>query len=261
MIRSHPWVIALGLVLAAPLAAQGTDEEARERARLPEPPTDYLLDAAELLNRHPERRAAISDRLRAFHAAHDLPVYVAIYGTLIDSTLSRRSRLLFDRWVGPDRDGIVIVFEADSNQREIVTPGTQYARPASASASLSRLPDHLMIPILAELRVTLEGVEDRVDFVDRSTEILTERVAGLLEEKPSEANRDKILRFVAVTLAVGVVLALLGVFVSRRLRRLEEKARQRFYFPEVMVGTRLGAPYAGGRHSEVDFSGTRTRPR
>lgn len=258
MIRCNRWLCMLGLAgLGWPLAAQGALSDAEEQALIPEAPAGCLLDEDGLLDRHPERRDAIVERLRAFEQEHGFAVYVAVYGSIIGSDLPRRARLHFDQWIGPDRDGIVVALETDTLSWEVVTPGTHYARPAPGSASQSRLPDHRMLPILAELRVTLEGVENRVDFLDRTTEILAERVGEFLRAEPAAKGSGLMWRFAAVLLGLGVVIVLAGVFVGRRLRFAEERARERFYFPEVMVGTRLGAPFGGGRQSVVDFSRNR----
>ena len=62
------------------------------------------------------------------------------------------------------------------------------------------------------------------------------------------------LRLVAVLLVVGLVITGMGIFVHRRMRVVEERAREQFFFPDVTVGSRLGAPFCGGRQSVVDFS-------
>ncbi len=252
--------ILLGLGLASPLAAQISDSDARELARLPGPPADHILDVAEIFKRHPDRYEEISRRLRRLHEEHDLPVYLAIYAGILDSNLNRRSRLLYDKWIGPDRDGVVVVYESDTRGREIVTPSSKFANLEESTGRLSRLPDYQMIPILAELQVTLEGVEDRVDFLDRTTEILAVRLDALMKEKPAGIGDRSNLKLVAVTLAIGVALTLLGVLGNRRLRVVEENARERFYFPDVTVGARLGAPFCGGCQSIVDFSSNRSTP-
>lgn len=254
MIRFLAWLGMVTWMVTSPLAAQLSDSLARERARLPDAPSDYLLDQAGLFERDPVRREAMVQRLEDMAARHDLPVYVAIYGTILDSTLQRRSRLLYDRWVGPDRDGIVVVYEADSRQYEIVSPVSQYGQRGLVTGQ-SRLPEYRMIEIEAAIRVTLEGVGGRLDYIDRLVEILTQSLSDILVRQPSGDSQSGLVRFWAITLLVGLAVAVAGLWANRRLRVAEERARARFYFPEVMVGTRLGAPYCGGRRSVVDFSG------
>lgn len=259
MIRGYRLVVLVGLFLTAPLGAQISDSEARALAKLPDPPSDHLLDVGGLFERHPERRQIISERLLKMETEHDLPVYVAVYAGLIDSTLSRRARLLYDKWIGPDRDGLLLVYNTDTREREIVTPRNGHASLRDGEGILSRLPAYQMIPILAELRATLKGVEDRVDFLDRTTEILVARLDELLRERPAATGDRFVLGLVAVVLVIGLVLTLFGVFANRRLREADERVRERFYFPEVTVGIRLGAPFCGGRLSVVDFSRNQNR--
>ncbi|NIP96786.1 MAG: hypothetical protein GWO24_26455, partial [Akkermansiaceae bacterium] len=249
--------ILLSLTLAggAPLAAQVVDSDTRELARLPAAPPDHILDAGELFQRHPDRRRAISERLRRLKREHDLPVYLAVYAGILDSSISQRARLIYEKWIGADREGVVVVYNTDTLEREIVTPGSGYAGPAGSGSS-SRLPDYQMIPILAELKLTLEGVEDRIVFLDRSMEILADRLDALLRKpEPRIADRPA-LKLVAIMLVVGVGLTLLGFYGNRRLHLAEKKAREQYLFPEVSMSIRLGAPFGGGCQSVVGFSGS-----
>lgn len=254
MIRCSFLFVLVGIFLTAPLGAQISDPEARERALLPDPPADFLLDHGQIFERHPERKQALAERLQNFAAEHDLPIYVVVYAGLIDSTLPRRARLLYDKWIGPDRDGVVLVFNSDTRSHELLTPRQGHASLRDGTGRVTRLADYNLIPILAELRVTLEGIEDRLDYLDRSTEILCIRLGQVLATKPAGITDRSVLKLGAFTLGLGLVLTLLGIFANRRLRRADQRARERFYFPEVTVGVRLGAPFCGGRLSVVEFS-------
>lgn len=256
MIRCCFRFLLLGMFLTAPLRGQLSDSDARERALLPDPPVEYLLDEGRLFERHPERKQVLIDRLQRFAAEYDLPIYVVAYAGIIDSNLSRRTRLLYDKWIGPDREGVLLVYNSDSRTQEILTPRQGHASLEDGEGRVTRLSDYKMIPILAELRVTLDGVEDRVDYLDRSTEILCTRLGDLLDTKSAGIGDRSVLTLVAATLVIGLVLTLLGIFANRRLRQADHRARERFYFPEVTVGARLGAPFCGGRLSVVDFSGS-----
>ena len=39
------------------------------------------------------------------------------------------------------------------------------------------------------------------------------------------------------------------------MRKADEKARESFYFPEVLVRSRLGANFGGGKVAVVNFAG------
>ena len=73
----------------------------RTRRSLPDLPADFLLDHGQIFERHPERKQVLAERLKNFAAEQDLPICVVVYAGLIDSTLSCRALLLFDKWIGP----------------------------------------------------------------------------------------------------------------------------------------------------------------
>lgn len=249
-------MMALTALLAGPLslAARVPDSETREMARLPEAPADHVLDVGELFGRHPERRKEISRRLVQLEVDHDLPVYLVIYSGLIDSDVSRRARLFYEKWIGSGRDGVVMVYDTDTLEREIVCPNPAFKLMEGEAEEPPRLEDFQMIPIRAELDASLNGLDNRIEHVDRASEILAARLDALMRADPSGLADRSLLKFVIAVLAFGILALLLGVFAHRRMQAAEGRARERFYFPDVTVGVRLGAPFCGGRQSVVDYS-------
>lgn len=252
MIRCY--LLLLLLSIAPAPGAQVPDAVTREINALPEAPLNYLLDEGDLFGRHPHQFEMIAERLVAFVSAHDLPVYVVVYAGLMDSNLIRRANFLFDKWIGPEGDGVVLVYNSDTMEYQLVLPQKGLASFRDGQGSPARLLEFQLSPIDRELEVTLDGVEDRIDYLNRTTEILCQRLDEILSQEPSRIVDRSSMNLVAVVLGIGVVLTLLGVFANRRLRRAEERIRERFYFPDVTVGARLGAPFCGGRYSVVDFS-------
>ena len=55
------------------------------------------------------------------------------------------------------------------------------------------------------------------------------------------------------TVALGGVLGLLGLGGAKFLRKSEIETRRQCYFPDVVVGGRLGASFGGGRLAVVDY--------
>ena len=58
-----------------------------------------------------------------------------------------------------------------------------------------------------------------------------------------------------IILAVGLLAGtgLVALLVVAGLKRAESKALERFVFPKIGVGMRLGAPYGGGKVSSRSF--------
>lgn len=116
---------------------------------------------------------------------------------------------------------------------------------------MTRLPPYRLLPIIRDLRQELGEEGDRVEYLDQLTEILTNRLGESLAAEPEGAGAT--LKYIGLGAAGAAALCLVGFFVNRRLRAAEERARIRFFFPEVHVATRLGAPSGGGRTSVVRF--------
>lgn len=254
MTRIVSTVLVVLFGAAGLLSGQGTVGSVKEVSELPPAPPTLLHDGAGLFDRHPERLRTITTRLQEFHLEHDLPLYIAVYAGIFDSYLLRRGRLLHDKWVGPGRDGVVLIYDIDTNAYEVVLPSSGQADPASEDGFLSRLVDYKMIPILADLKVALAGLEDRVEVLDRGSLLLTEQVDDLLSESIEEKESDRSATILLVAmLTVALVGGAVVFLVYHRFRGVEKKAREQFYFPDIRVGTRLGAPFGGGRASVVKY--------
>jgi hypothetical protein len=58
-----------------------------------------------------------------------------------------------------------------------------------------------------------------------------------------------------IVLAIGLisVAGLVSLLVVAGLRRAEARSLERYVFPKIAVGGRLGAPYGGGKVSSRSF--------
>lgn len=189
MIRCY--LLLLLLSIAPAPGAQVPDAVTREINALPEAPLNYLLDEGDLFGRHPHQFEMIAERLVAFVSAHDLPVYVVVYAGLMDSNLIRRANFLFDKWIGPEGDGVVLVYNSDTMEYQLVLPQKGLASFRDGQGSPARLLEFQLSPIDRELEVTLDGVEDRIDYLNRTTEILCQRLDEILSQEPPGAQPDR----------------------------------------------------------------------
>lgn len=119
---------------------------------------------------------------------------------------------------------------------------------------MTRFPDHRLVPLIRAVNVETRGVKDKMEFLDRLTATMVRELDVLLfvEEESSATGR-----FIGVTLILGALIGLLGYLGHRFVSRSEIRSDEQFYFPEVEVGARLGAPYGGARVNTLSFQAER----
>ena len=59
---------------------------------------------------------------------------------------------------------------------------------------------------------------------------------------------------IAVFSGFVIVIAIIGMLIRQLLLSSSKRSSQRYYFPDVQVAQRLGAPYGGGWVSEKSFA-------
>jgi hypothetical protein len=104
-----------------------------------------------------------------------------------------------------------------------------------------------VIPILRGLKQGVAEREDRVESLVEMTRHLTARLDAVLSAERRSGLDSGAWMIAGITLLASGALMLLGWLVSRRLRGVEEREREQFFFPDVLVGVRLGAQCGGGR--------------
>ncbi|MDA0768132.1 MAG: hypothetical protein O3A92_15085, partial [Verrucomicrobia bacterium] len=149
---------------------------------LPAAPAGHVLDEAGLFDRHPEELAVISGRLLALQEEHELPVYLAIYGGLMHTGIGKQTRQLYDAWIGKGSEGVVVVWDSDSDRLEFGLPTMGYYDLGGESPAVARLPEHRLRPIMVELRTEMAERESKQEAVDRLSVVLATRLDWLLED-------------------------------------------------------------------------------
>ena len=142
--------------------------EARE---YPSAPLGHVLDEAGLFDRQPERLVEISTRLMELEDEHAIPVYIAIYGGLLESGIKEETRGLYAEWIGDDEDGVVVVWDSDTRQLEFGLPSAGYYDLGGDEGPETRLPDQRMRPVLNGVISEVEGIEGRMAYVERLSEV------------------------------------------------------------------------------------------
>lgn len=251
--RKLAGAVALGFLL---LAGEGraVDTLAGGGLEMPLPPPSHVLDAGDVFARDPEKLAEISTRLKELEKKHGVPVYLAVYSGLIRTSVARQSKDLFDLWVGEGKDGIVMVCDTDDSRIDLGLPKASHFAMDDERSRMTRLPESRIVPIVRELKRDVDRSADPVDYLPEMTVILTTRLDEMLSVKPTSWRDGSAWKVGMVTIAVGIFLAVLGFWVSRFLKQSDQKERESFHFPEVLVRSRLGANCGGGKVAVMSYA-------
>jgi hypothetical protein len=249
-VRGIIFVLLLLAGIAAPGRAQDDDFVP------PPPPEDRLLDESRVLARDEERRQAIVTALAELEAKHGFRIYYALYSSLYGRSLNERARQLQEAWLG-DEPGLVLVLETDSRTyrfampvprpREI-EPGTKLEMPENSDLSL------LDLSIVDRgLEGSLMTAGDSAEFAKRLGTGVATGVSAVFDQqaaRPAGGTRSRM-----ILLAIGLisVAGLVALLVVAGLKRAEARSLERYVFPKINVGMRLGAPYGGGKVSSRSF--------
>ena len=222
----------------------------------PPVPDTRLVDESRLFVRSPERREVIEERLLQLEDRHRFRLYYVIYDSLFGRDISARTHALKDAWL-KEQPGLVMVMVADTgafqvaqSEREevIIEPGQPIALPSPLELSPTELSG-----IIRSMEGSLRESQDREDFAIRLGTGLAEGVTEVFDERQEEPATNTSTKM--IVLAVGLIAAtgLIALLIVAGLRRAEAKSLERYVFPKIAVGVRLGAPYGGGKISCRSF--------
>lgn len=218
------------------------------------PPSLFVLDADDLFQTDPDTLEVIQDRLGEFYDRHRLPIYLAIHAGLITSTPGERAEELRREWLG-DRYGFVLVFDTDTGELGLGRPIETIREGADAdpATAMSRIPSYELIEVMLKVRESMEDNPDPIAHLDQLTKRLVQEFDACLARLEKPGPRGPKLMFALAVIGVIAIIALAALFAVRWFSRSEEQAGRLRWFPDVLVGHRLGAPCGGGRISSRSF--------
>jgi hypothetical protein len=215
-----------------------------------------LLDEAGLFSREPERAAELSRRLERFTSETGYPVYVAFFGTLIGWDLEGLTHRLEENWLGRG-PGLVFVVEADAGRWRLGWADSPDIYDDDGRRMVARSDLDLGGPDKLALRNRLrEAGPMRPTSSDdgfRRVEILLDGLREAHEPIDDAARKRERQRLGALIAGLVAGVLLLGMLGAAGLRRIERRENERFVFPEIEVGKRLGAPRGGGKIRSRSF--------
>ncbi|WP_395737489.1 hypothetical protein [Prosthecobacter sp.] len=206
------------------------------------PPEDGIFDDTRALT--PETRRQLAEELGKFR--HDLKCDAWITATSFTSagmTLRRQAQITRREWSGT-RPAVLMAYDRASKGSAM----------SFAPEFWDRYPAAELVEIMQETRRIL--LDPKLTLDERmamATRAWVDRLRGLERVRLKQSlwlqrGEKKFAMTVPAILAGGAVFAAMLGFISRRR---SARAGRRFFFPDVQVGMRFGAPYGGGVTAEI----------
>lgn len=239
------------------LAGFAMPARAEDEAFTPPPaPEDRLHDESRVLARDEDRRREILDALAALEAKHGFRLYFVLYDSLYGRSLEDRARDLQEAWLR-DQPGMVMVLETDSRtfrfsmppppEREI-EPGTRLEMPRATDLSQLELSN-----VVRGLEGSLKTAGEGAEFALRLGTGVAGGVSSVFDEQAARPDSVDKGRLILLAIGLFAVAGLVALLVVAGLKRAEARSLERYVFPKISVGIRLGAPYGGGKISSRNF--------
>lgn len=258
------WKVALVCLCAfwvstvIPCQAQQQKAAGESASDVTLPPDNQVLDQANVFLEHPDVLAEMVGRLSRMKHDYEYPVYLAVYYNVLDASLRERADQLYESWIGESGRGMVIVYQLD--------PVTYGDNPAMAyhkgdgldpqfGGGSSPIPEREMIAMLAKISPQVDSDADGHQASISSLVSALEAEITRYHDSPAASWKDSdSLIMIAVFSGFVIAIPLIGMLIRRLLLNSSNQSRKTYYFPDVQVAYRLGAPYGGGWVSEKSFA-------
>lgn len=184
------------------------------------------------------QKAELEAKLAQIQRRTGVSVFVTALTFSSDATARDTARRLAAAWCA-DIPGVVLLFDRGKAGTGLaVSPAVWRDYPADeVTALLGRTDD--------ALSKADAGPEDRLQAAVTVAlrELQNMHAARAVRQKPVTPAEMKLAKALAVVLAA---LLLLAALIARWSNLAQRRRTEKFFFPDVEVGTRLGAPFGGG---------------
>lgn len=248
------WKVLLSCVAAIGLARGQAIPAMDDAYPIPPRPAFHVVDDARIFQHEPERLRALADQLAQLEAKYSFPLYLSIHDSIIGLPPSELVQRLHDAWIGKE-SGLVALIETDSGRFAVSRPArkTEDIAPDLPKWSPSDLTDLELTAVLARVAAEVLPVKDRAGRAEKLGQMLADEISGVLQSRQQAPERKDGMRTAVLAVGLLALAALLGMITVMLIRRADSRASRRFFFPQVHVGRRLGAPYGGGTISSKNF--------
>lgn len=226
---------------------------------IPVVPGSHVLDEANMFREDREILTAIQGSISRMEDKHDYPVYVAIYYNVYDVSLQDLADELYGAWIGKSGRGMVIVYQLDP----VVSgdnPAMAYYKgfglnPDLSSGAESRPMPGIDVDVLLKRVLTAvnETPKEPIEFISSLIYGIEAEMDRYHELESTSWNDPENLKLMVIFFGVIAAFTLMGMIAWKLLYPVDARSRRVYYFPEVVVERRLGAPYGGGLISEKTF--------
>ncbi|MEM6910974.1 MAG: TPM domain-containing protein [Verrucomicrobiota bacterium] len=230
--------LLLGLLATLPLPALAED--------LPDLPASHILDTSRFFEE--AREAALSQKLLQLAEEKNIFVYAVSSTSMISLTPDQYAEQLYQHWIEPTgRNGVIVLYVRGEHKLSF----------GAAEKLEEFLPRFELERIFRTASVAARQQERVADRLESAVTVVAEEFfrTELAASKTEDlvTNRENLKLYIFVV-GGAVLVTLLFFIFSRLLRSSELKDSRFYYFPEVNVGERLGAPHGGGVIAEVRFT-------
>ncbi len=220
-------------------------------------PENHILDEAEVFAKSPRILSEIVTSLSAMKQDHNYPVYLVIYHHVLDSSLRERADQLYESWIGDSERGMVIVYQLDPVAYGD-NPALAYHKGDGLEFGIDDqshpIPERDIATMLAKVMPQQRRAFESHPIMLKSLVLgLESEIADYHDIPPASWANAEGLTMIAVFSGFIIVIALIGMLVRQLLIASSHQSDRKYYFPEVQVSERLGAPYGGGWISEKSF--------
>ena len=222
-------------------------------------PEAQVLDQANMFREDRKTLAGIEASLTRMSEKHDYPVYLAIYYNVFDQSLQELADELYNAWVGESGYGMVIVYQLDP----VVSggnPAIAYHKDAGLEmdSSVGSGPRPMLgweMDVLLKRAFTAanKNPNEPIEFISALIYGIEAEMNRYHKVEPMSWNNPENLKLMFIFIVIIAAFAVIGKIAWKLLYPVNAKSRRVYYFPEVEVERRLGAPYGGGRVSEKTF--------
>ncbi len=192
---------------------------------------------------------ALASQISALAAETGAQLYVVSLTYVSQGTAQERAQELAGEWLG-DRAGAVLLYDHSSSASKNAPLGIATAAPPLGWMS----PVNLIACVSAARAAAAPKSTAKESLLAAAQSLITDfRTAGpVVRESPGPTRKQwRIFSGVAGALALGA--GALYLF-QRCQEKLERRNYEQFFFPDIDVSQRLGAPYAGGTTAELSFA-------
>jgi hypothetical protein len=209
----------------------------------PSVPADGIHDDARAL---PDAaRAEISRLIGAFRSATGCELYLATTSYLGGVNVRDHANMLGDAWLG-ERPGLLLAYDR----------GTASFSFAPSEALWHRYPVPALVEAFSDGGQTLKEQGKTLEArLLAASGMVMKRITRLecLRTAQSKVLSRKDGWLAGAFLCLACAGAGLAAFYLARQRQKESAASVKHHFPQVEVGTRLGAPHGGGVIADIEY--------